>query len=119
MRWILFFISIALGIAAGLYFGWVVSPVEYVDTTPDSLRVDYKADFVLMVAETYQAEKDLAQAARRLALLGGNTPDTPVSEAIQFATTSRLPYSEVDLALMRTLAQDLQSWEPSPEVPQP
>ena len=119
MRWFLFFIAIALGVAAGLYYGWVVSPVEYTDTAPDSLRIDYKSDYVLMVAEAYQAENDLAQAAQRLAFLGASSPTETVAEAIQFATTSRLPYSEVDLALMRQLAQDLQNWKPTPEASQP
>ena len=50
LRWFLFFLSIALGLAAGLYYGWVINPVEYVNTTPDTLRVDYQADYVLMVA---------------------------------------------------------------------
>jgi len=37
-RWIRFFLAIAVGIAGGLFYGWWVNPVEYVNTSPDTLR---------------------------------------------------------------------------------
>jgi hypothetical protein len=37
--------------ARGLLYGWMVNPVRYVNTTPDTLRADYQLDYVLMVAE--------------------------------------------------------------------
>lgn len=117
VRWLLFFIAIALGAAAGLYYGWVMNPVEYTDTTPDSLRIDYKADYVLMVAEAYQAEKDLEMAAGRLNLLGIVPPAETVARAIIFASTVQPPYSQTDLALMQTLARDLQSLKPAVGAP--
>src|SRR3712207_4944289 len=33
---------IAVGAGLGLYVGWVVAPVEYVDTAPSSLQAVYK-----------------------------------------------------------------------------
>jgi len=108
-RWILFLIVVLLGGALGLVYGWVVSPVEYVDTTPDSLRADYKADYVLMVAESYHANQDVALAARRLALLGGENLTETVRQAMVFGGQSG--YAEDDLALMAQLASDLQAWE--------
>ncbi len=73
-RWFRFFIAIGLGVALGLIYGWLINPVEFVDVTPGTLRVDYKSDYVLMVAEAYRAEQDAAMAARRLSVLGNNTP---------------------------------------------
>lgn len=108
-RWILFLLSILLGAALGLIYGWVVNPVEYIDTAPDSLRVDYKADYVLMVAEVYTLDHDLTAVARRLALLGDADPLEFVRQAIMFG--SQQGYSEADLGLMRRLASDLQSWD--------
>lgn len=116
-RWAFFFIVIAIGIAAGLYYGWVLNPVKYVDTAPDSLRMDYKTDYVLMVAEAYRTENNLSLAARRLALLGTEAPDTIIAQAIEFA--SQIGYNNQDLSLMRTLADDLETWNPSQEVPPP
>jgi hypothetical protein len=48
IRWLTFLLAIAIGAAAGLYYGWVINPIRYIDAAPDSLRSDYKADYVLM-----------------------------------------------------------------------
>lgn len=111
-RWAGFFIAMILGIAAGLYYGWVLDPVEYVDTTPDSLLIDYKADYVLMVAEAYQLEGDLELASRRIALLGEEPSEEILRVAVLFA--SRAGYTDADLAKIRQLQAALSAWE-SPE----
>jgi len=105
-RWAAFFVTIALGLAAGLYYGWVVSPVAYVDTAPNTLREDYKADFVLMVAEAYQADGDLEAARRALALLGEDAPAV-VNQAIAFGAAHG--YASQDLFVLRELLNALQS----------
>ncbi len=115
-RWILFFITVALGFGAGLFYGWKINPGKNTDTTPDSLREDYKADYVLMVAEAYQAEADLNSAIDRLSVLGSQPPAEIVSSAIQFAATIKPPYAESALELMRKLADDLRSHFPVSET---
>src|SRR5512137_265104 len=101
-RWIRFFVAILVGIGLGLLYGWVINPIEYVDTTPDTLRVDYKTDYILMVAEAYHGNNDVDLAIRRLALLG-NTPSVEtLSETIKFA--QKTGYSNADLNLMRELS---------------
>ena len=100
-RWLLFLITIVIGVVAGLCYGWFINPVRYVDTTPDTLRQDYQADYVLMVAEAYQAEGDLGMAVRRLALMGSIRPADTVAEATLFAVEEG--YSQPDLALMQRL----------------
>src|SRR5512143_844997 len=81
-RWLLFALSIVVGVGLGLLYGWVISPVQYVDTTPSTLRADFKADYTLMVAETYESDQNVEQAARRLANLGSQPPAQIVAEAI-------------------------------------
>jgi hypothetical protein len=81
-RWLLFFLVIGVGIAAGLLYGWVVSPVKYVDTSPETLRQDYKTDYVLMVAEAFQTERDTSLALQRLALIRSNPQQDVVQQAI-------------------------------------
>jgi hypothetical protein len=105
-RWIRFLIAILVGAALGLAYGWMISPVQYVDTSPDTLRIDYKTDYVLMAAEAYENEKDLALALRRLALIGNTPPVEMVYQAIQFAQKN--DYNETDLRRMQTLLNDLQ-----------
>jgi hypothetical protein len=107
-RWIRFLIAILIGIAAGLYYGWEISPVEYVDTSPDTLSIDYKTDYVLMAAEAYQIERDPTLAIQRLAVLGGD-PLEMVVQAILSA--ERNGYIDSDLALMRQLSEALQAWQ--------
>ena len=110
-RWLRFFLMIVIGIGLGLLYAWVVDPVELVDTQPDTLREDYRADYVLMVAEAYQADKDLPLAVRRLGLLGANPPAQIVLQALQFAEGgqgSKARYVEADLLLLRRLFDALQ-----------
>lgn len=121
---------IAIGVGFGLLYGWVIEPVKYVDTAPDSLRLDYKTDYVLMVAEAYQVERDLNLAVQRLTLLGGNPLDT-VNAALDFAHNPELPpstslhalliqigaveplrsepYAQIDIQLMQVLADALKT----------
>ncbi len=69
-RWTKFLIAVILGAAAGLFYGWVVNPVEYVDIAPESLRVDYKTDYVLMVAESYQVDHEFGSGSQTVSTPG-------------------------------------------------
>jgi nucleotide-binding universal stress UspA family protein len=110
-RWIKFLIAIAIGLALGLLYGWLVSPVEYIDTSPDTLRADYQLDYVLMVAETYQAEQNLDLAARRLAMLGSDLPADIVAVALETALQFGIP--ENDRILIQDLGAALLDWQPN------
>ena len=116
-RWTKFLLAVILGAAAGLFYGWVVNPVEYVDIAPESLRVDYKTDFVLMVAEAYQVERDSGLAVRRLALLGSSAPTDLVTNAFDYATEHE--YAPQDLSLLKSLGEALEVWNPNLEEPTP
>ncbi|NUM45171.1 MAG: hypothetical protein HUU38_10735 [Anaerolineales bacterium] len=114
-RWIAFLLSILIGLAIGLYYGWVLSPVEYVNTTPDTLRVDYKTDYILMIAEIHQVNGDTANAVRRLGLLGDDTPITLTQQALDYAQTHG--YGQSDLTLITHLADSLKTWNPAEASP--
>lgn len=116
-RWVRFIFAILVGIALGLLYGWLINPVEYVDTTPDTLRIDYQSDYVLMVAEIYSVEGDIARAVRRLALLGNDPPHEIAHRALLFA--EREGYIDSDIELISTLYTDLQTWNPALETPIP
>jgi len=100
-RWTRFFIVLIVGIGLGLLYGWVVNPVEYMDTTIDSLRMDYKTDYVLMIAEVYQTKQDLGWAMNHLALLGEETPQASLEFALEYA--DRIEYSSRDLNWLKDL----------------
>ena len=111
-RWFPILIAIFLGAAIGLVYGWIINPVQFTDTTPDALRIDYRTDYVLMVAEAYQVEQNPTTAAQRLAVLGSEPPATIVGDAYNFARESA--YSADDLTLIQDLAVALQTWQPVP-----
>jgi hypothetical protein len=108
-RWVRFLLAIAIGGLIGVVYGWFINPVEYTDTAPAKMRVDYKTDYVLMVSEAFKKDGDTALAVERLAFLGGKSPDVVVFEAITFGEEKG--YTEADLSLMKELADELEIFQ--------
>ena len=73
-------IGVLVGLALGFAIGWWLWPVRYTNTAPAVLRQDYRDDYVVMVATTYQVDDDLEQARERLKLLDPEEPAAPVVE---------------------------------------
>lgn len=61
--------GVVLGIMLGILFAWVISPVEYVDTAPESLTNEFKDQYRVLIASAYVANGDLVRAKARLELL--------------------------------------------------
>jgi hypothetical protein len=116
-RFIWFMISIFAGLAVGLVYGWVINPGNYDNTSPDSLRVDYKTDMVLMVAEIYQREGDAAAAAQRLDEIEDLPPVRQVQQAI--LNGQELGYARADIESLARLFQGLQDWSPTTQEAAP
>ena len=107
-RWLFILIALAVGAGLGLAYGRFVDPVEYFDLTPDTLRADYKADYVLMVAEAYRAEQDPGLAARRLAILDSKSPSSIASEGLAYARANG--FADSDISLIQELVTGMQAW---------
>jgi len=107
-RWLQALIIAILGLAAGLFYGWRVAPVEYVDTTPDTLHQDYKNEYTLMVAEAFQAHGDLDLAARQLALLGSAHPAKIIQISLDTAD-----FSDQETEVVSALLDQIEAWQPS------
>jgi len=106
-RIVFFVLAILLGLGAGLFYAWMIRPPAMDGTTPDTLRKDYKTDYVLMVAEVYQKEHDLGRVETRLAVLNDFSPLRAVQDAILDAQD--LGYSQTDMSTLAALAVALQS----------
>ena len=104
-RWTLFLLILVIGLSLGLLYGWVINPISYQDTTLESLRIDYKTDYALMVAEVYHHEKNLEWAMNRLTLLEDSSPLVSVENALKFA--SQAEYTLPDMFLLRDLLNAL------------
>jgi len=111
-RWLFSLIALAIGIGLGLFYGWEINPVQFVDTTPASMRADYRADYVLMTAEAYHADQNTELAIRRLAVLGSSSPAQIAAQALQSAQS--LGYTRNDIALLQDLTRALQAYQPVP-----
>ena len=103
-----FVVSLLLGIGLGLAYGWIIDPVDFFDLTPDTLRADYKSDYVLMVAEAYSVEQDPGPAARRLAIFGTQSPSAIAASGLDYARAN--VFADSDIALMQELVTAMQAW---------
>ena len=110
-RWVWILLALAIGTALGLLYGWLIDPVEFTDLTPATLRADYRADYILMVAEAYQAEKDADLAARRLAIFGSDSPADIAASALPFGRENGFSASEI--SALEELVAALRAWQPA------
>ena len=94
--------GVVLGVAIGLLYAWLVSPVKYVDAPPYALRADYKEVYRVMVASAYMYNHDLLRAQSRLAQLKDDDPVQALALQAGRAQADGHPLQEV-LAL-NTLA---------------
>lgn len=100
-------LALLAGLAAGLAYAWVVSPLRYVDTTPNTLRADFKDQFRSVIAASYAATHNLDRARARLSLLGDQDPVEALTAQAQRMLAAGQPFQVVqDVA---GLASDLRS----------
>jgi hypothetical protein len=77
--------GLILGIAVGLLYGWVIRPIQIVESTPNTLRDDYQTDLILMIAEAYENEKDLDLALQRFEFMDLEPPVEILQAAITYS----------------------------------
>ena len=75
--------GLALGVGIGLLVAWGLAPVQYVDTTPATLRVDFKDEYRFLIAAAYTASGDLPRAQARLVTLADADPIKSLGEQAQ------------------------------------
>ena len=105
-----FIIAILIGVAGGMYLGWRFYPAEITDTEFYELRADYKTDFVLMVAEGYAVDGDLAQAIGLLDRLEPGDPLSAVNQAV--ASAEKLGYSDWETTFIVELQKGMEEQLP-------
>jgi len=93
--WLPLLLGLGLGLAGGLFYSWIVNPVEYVETAPGSLREDFKADYLALIAAAYASRGDLVRARARLALFEELNPAGELAALAQRRQASGHPQTEV------------------------
>jgi hypothetical protein len=101
------FTGVVIGVALGLLVAWVLSPVQYIDTAPYSLRSDAKETMRGLIAQAYMADGDLARARSRLALLQDANPLQVLADQAQRMLAKNTSPDEA--RALAQMAADMQS----------
>jgi hypothetical protein len=99
------FFGLILGIAVGLVYGWIIRPAELAESSPETLREDYRIDITLMVAEAYAYDDNLEKARTRLTLLDPQDPEEQIRVAWHYAQEH--DFSRIQISTLERLADDL------------
>ncbi len=84
-------LGLLLGLGGGLYYGWVIAPVQYVDADPVALHEAFKDDYVLMIATAFAGDGDLEAARAQLGTLGLEASAPVITAAAERLTAAGLP----------------------------
>jgi hypothetical protein len=103
-------IGVVLGIAGGLFVGWVLAPTEYVDSPMRGLATRYQEEYTVMVAAGFSVDRDVNAVLQRLAPLGqDNIPQYVQSLTERYITLSR---DVDDIRLLVILSEGLGRFTP-------
>jgi hypothetical protein len=97
--------GLVLGIAIGLIFTWVISPVVYHDTTPATLTPAYKEIYRTTIAQVYGVTGNLERATSRLNLLEDEDPVYALGAQAQRALADGREHEARALALLASALQ--------------
>lgn len=106
MRMIHLLLALLVGIGVGLAYSWILSPVTYVDASPDILRADFKDQYRRVIAASYASTHDLGRTRARLELLGDTNPIGELNAQAQRMVAAG--ESAEAIQPIAQLAQDLQ-----------
>ncbi len=104
--------GLVIGLGLGLFIAWGLVPVEYVDTTPASLRADFKDLYRLLIARAYLYDRSLPRARARLNLLHDENPVRALAVQAQHAVAQGQP--DRDIQALGNLAAALGSSATTP-----
>ncbi len=111
------FLAALIGLAGGLYYAWQISPVSYTDTAPSSLRSDFKADYLALVASAYATTGDVSRAQSRLLVFA----DTDMPGSLAALAQQRLAqgWPEAEARALAQLAAALSTGKAASGSPPP
>lgn len=87
--------GLVIGVTIGLLFAWRLSPVEYINTAPASMRADFKAQYRALAAAAYLASGNIERAEKRLAELKDGDITLQLSAQAQTWLDGTHPETEV------------------------
>ena len=112
--------GLILGLMLGLIYSLAISPVRYMNVSPDRMSEESKDYYRILIARSYENHQDIGRAAARLALLRDEDMLTSLTEQ-SGKLVLKGGYADDAKALL-ALAEDLQTaaaLQPSLIEPQP
>jgi hypothetical protein len=106
--------GLVLGLSTGLLVAWVIFPIQYVDTSPSSLRIDFKDEYRFMIASAFAASADLPRAQARLATLAEPDPIKILGDQAQRMLASNSSMEQVQIIADLSLALQSHAALPNP-----
>lgn len=116
-------IGLAIGFVASLYFAWIVEPVSYSEASPARMSDRYRAEYILLVSQAFEAGGDWERAEERLAALADDKiPQTVNNQLAEFLRQGESGERMRSLALLaRQLGVESAAVDvfvpPGPELP--
>ena len=98
-------LAVAVGLAGGLLYAWVLAPVTYTSSSPDALDLQDKMAYLAVIGDLYVSEGDQEWAKRRLAELGVEADGPVLAALIEEYLDTGGPVE--DVRNLARLAQDL------------
>lgn len=107
-------VAFLLGLAGGLIYGWYIAPVEWTDAAPVDLRIDYRENYLRLLADAVRA--GFLRPEESLGWLGQRWNPRDAAREIR-----RLAQAEIDPARRATMERLGEVWEQAsaPRAPAP
>jgi hypothetical protein len=101
----LIFLGLILGLAGALYYAWIINPVVLIEASPARFSPEYKAEYILLVSQSFAVDGDLARAEQRLSALAEANAGQVVADLLEQFVRERRPSTQI--TSLATLAQKL------------
>jgi hypothetical protein len=105
-------VTLILGLGVGVLYSWFIAPAPIKQTSPNTLRADFKDELRSLIAASYASTGDLERARARLALLGDADPLAALNAQAQQMLAAGKAFETVQQ--VARLAADLQKPPPEP-----
>lgn len=97
--------GLVIGLICGVLYGWIINPTRYFDITPRSLHADFQKQYILIIAQSYQATEDLGRSYSRIRQVS-DPVDMDMLRTILLEMETDPEY-ELYFGTVRTLINDL------------
>lgn len=71
---LLIILAVIAGLALGLLVGWVIWPVQWIDASPEDLRLEFQVEWINMAIDSYSVNQNASLATERYDALGADAP---------------------------------------------